>query len=56
MSVTFADLQLLAIDSSTLPPMSGRNGKARRTDSKRGNAAKRETVARRQARMFKAGV
>lgn len=52
-TITFEDLQALAIDTDTLPPMTGRTGKARKTDSKRGNGAKRETMARRQARDLK---
>lgn len=52
-TITFADLQALAIDTDTLPPMSGRTGKARKSDAKRGRNAKRETQARRQARTLK---
>lgn len=54
MTVTFEDLQALAVDTSTLPPMSGRTGKVRQSDAKRGKAAKQETRARRQARILKA--
>jgi hypothetical protein len=52
-TITFADLQALAIDTDSLPPMSGRTGKARKSDAKRGKAARRETLARRQARELK---
>lgn len=52
-TITFADLQALAIDTDTLPPMTGRTGKARKSDAKRGKGAKRETLARRQARDLK---
>lgn len=52
-TITFADLQALAIDTDTLPPMTGRTGKAHKTDAKRGKGAKRETLARRQARTLK---
>lgn len=53
-TITFADLQAFAIDTDTLPPMSGRMGKARKSDAKRGKNAKRETLARRQVRDMKA--
>jgi len=52
-TITFADLQAHAIDMDTLPPMTGRMGKARVSDAKRGKAAKRETLARRKVREFK---
>lgn len=52
-TITFADLQALAIDTDALPPMTGRTGKARKSDSKRGQGARRETLARRQARTLK---
>lgn len=52
-TITFADLAALAIDTDALPPMTGRTGKARKSDAKRGDTAKRETLARRQARDLK---
>lgn len=52
-TITFEDLSALAVDTATLPPMSGRTGKARKSDAKRGRDAKRETLARRQVRDLK---
>lgn len=52
-TITFEDLQALAIDTRTLPPMTGRTGKARKSDAKRGRNAKQETLARRAIREVK---
>ena len=53
-SVTFADLQALAIDTDTLPPMrDGNRNAGRKSDRKRSADAKRIDRARRQARDLK---
>lgn len=56
-TMTFEDLRAHAIDTRTLPPMEfgGRNT-VRKGDRKRSGNAKRETLARRQARALKVGV
>lgn len=54
-TITFEDLQALAIDTAALPPM--RDGKRKdirgKSDPKRGRNAKRDALARRQARAAK---
>jgi len=55
-TITFADLAALAIDTDALPPMTGRTGKARKSDAKRGKDARRETLARKQVRGIKTAV
>lgn len=52
-TMTFEDLQAFAIDTDTLPAMTGRTGKARKSDAKRGSNAKRETLARKAIREVK---
>lgn len=58
MTVTFEELAALSINTDALPPMRAdhRHVGRPKSDAKRGNAAKRETLARRQAHALKVGV
>lgn len=53
MTLTYADLSALSIDTAALPPMMGTRGNPRSNDRTRTDSAKRDSMARRQARTVK---